>query len=81
MFGSDRGGVFNLYQKRADGVGTDEAVLKSGTGMAPFSWAPDGRFVVDRTVANGPINLGVLPLAGERTPRVFDPSRFAQSVG
>jgi TolB protein len=35
MFGSDReGGVLKLYQKRADGVGTEEPVLKSGADTA-----------------------------------------------
>ena len=56
MFGSDRGGgVPHLYQKRADGVGAEEPVLKSRIDMAPNSWAPDGRSVVYRTSANGPI--------------------------
>ena len=65
MFGSDRGGgVFNLYQKRADGIGTDEPMLKSNVDMAPYSWSPDGRFVVYRTIASSAFNLGILPLAG-----------------
>ena len=77
MFGSDRGGgVLHLYQKRADGVGAEEPVLKSNAEMIPNNWAPDGRSVVYRnTAASGPVNLGVLPLAGERTPRLFEPCK------
>ena len=81
MFGSDRdGGVFNLYQKRADGAGTEERLLKSPADMAPYSWSPDGRAVVYRT-AGGTFNLGILPLVGERTPHLFEPSRFTQVYG
>src|SRR5207249_6679008 len=49
VFGSDReGGVFNLYQKRADGVGSEQQVLKSPSDMVPNSWSPDGRSLVYR---------------------------------
>ena len=81
MFGSDReGGVFNLYQKRADGVGPEEPVLKAPTDMVPNSWSPDGRALVYRTNAT-PMNLGVLPLVGDRKPRLFEPSKVNQATG
>ena len=80
MFGSDRDGVFNLYQRRANGTGGDEIVLKSPLDMVPYSWAPDGSAVVYRTT--GPaINLGVLPLVGPREPRPFLPSTFNVTTG
>jgi serine/threonine-protein kinase len=80
MFGSDRSGVFSLYQKRADGAGDEKLVLQSKTDMVPYSWSPDGRVVVYRTTAvNGGTNLGILPLGGER-PKLFEPSRFNQGT-
>jgi Tol biopolymer transport system component len=81
MFGSDRSGVFSLYQKRADGAGDEKLVLKSKTDMVPYSWSPDGRVVVYRTTAvNGGTNLGLLSLQEERPPQLFEPSRFNQGT-
>jgi hypothetical protein len=81
MFGSDRDGVFNLYQKRADGTGNEERVLTSTDDMVPYSWSPDGRAVVYRVGQRAPFNMGILPLVGERTPRLFEASTFNQSYG
>ena len=81
MFGSDRdGGVFNLYQKLANGAGNDERVVKSTDNMAPNSWSPDGRALVYRLGAQG--SMGILPLVGDRKPRPFLQSpRFNQFQG
>jgi Tol biopolymer transport system component len=72
MFASDReDGWWQLYRRRADGAGGDERVATTSDAMVPQSWAPDGRSVV---YLFRPSNLGVLPLVGARTPRVFDQS-------
>ena len=79
VFGSDRdGGVPHLYQKRADGVGIEEPVVKSSLNMLPHGFSPDGRFLVYRTLVNGRSQIGILRLVGERTLRLFDPSPFVQ---
>ena len=79
VFGSDReGGVYHLYQKRADGVGIEEPFVKSSLDMLPHSWSPDGRFLAYRTPVNGRSQIGIVPLTGERTLRMFEPSRFIQ---
>jgi eukaryotic-like serine/threonine-protein kinase len=73
IFGSDRdGGAMRLYQKRANGIGGEEQVLKGDVRGAPYSWSPDGRYVVYRRNAGGVSTLGLLPLEGERTPNAFD---------
>ena len=73
VFGSDReGGVYHLYQKRADGVGIEEPFVKSNQNMLPHSWSPDGRFLAYRTPVNGRSQIGILPLVGEQTLRWFD---------
>jgi hypothetical protein len=51
MFGSDRNGVFNLYQKRANGGGTEEPVLKSTADMTPSTWTSRTPMVLYRTIA------------------------------
>jgi Tol biopolymer transport system component len=81
MFGSDRDGVFNLYQKRANGTGSEERVVQSQTHMVPYSWASNGPVVVYRVGNSAPFNMGILPLAGARTPRPLEASRFNQSYG
>jgi serine/threonine protein kinase len=81
MFGSDRSGAFNLYQKRANGTGSEERVVRSPTPMVPYSWASNGSVVVYRVGNSAPFNMGILPLAEPRTPRLVEPSRFNQSYG
>src|SRR5262245_18084519 len=79
VFGSDRDGTQRLYQKRSDGVGSEERLLKSNNDtMVPLGWAPDGRSLV---YAGGPVNIGIVPLDGEGAPHSFEspPSRFAQA--
>ncbi len=80
VFGSDRdSGVYHLYQKRADGVGIEEPVVKSSLNMLPHDFSPDGRFLVYRTLVNGRSQIGIVPLVGEQTLRLFDPSPFIQT--
>jgi eukaryotic-like serine/threonine-protein kinase len=81
VFGSDRRGIFNLYRKQSNAVGTEEPVLKSATEMVPLAWTPDGSAIVARVRAQGSLQMefGILPLAGDRTPQVFERRNF--SVG
>jgi hypothetical protein len=84
MFASDRaGGVFNMYQKRSNGAGDDELVFKSSDGdKKPYSWSPDGRYLVYIAYPPGvPNHLGVLPLFGDRKPLPFPPGTFGVSLG
>jgi Tol biopolymer transport system component len=79
VFGSDReGGVYHLYQKRADGVGMEAPVVTSSQNMLPHSWSPDGRFLAYRTPVNSRSQIGILPLVGGQPLRSFDPSGFLQ---
>ena len=79
-FASDRqGGAFNVYQKSSNGLGGDELLLKAEAESAPYDWSRDGRFIVFRHVA-GVFSLGIVPLAGDRKPRVFEPSRSGSAV-
>lgn len=80
-FGSDREGGFNLYQKLSNGAAGEELLLKSSSDaiVAPYSWSPDGRFLFYRDVSSGGFNTGILPLIGDRKPRLFFPkATFAQ---
>jgi serine/threonine protein kinase/Tol biopolymer transport system component len=70
MYASDaENGWWQLYRRRADGVGGEERVATTSDAMVPQSWAPDGQSVV---YLFRPSYLGVLPLAGAQAPRIFD---------
>ncbi|PWU07374.1 MAG: hypothetical protein C5B51_10145 [Terriglobia bacterium] len=43
IFTSNRGGVYDLYQKSSDGTGNEELLYRSSEGKGPTSWSPDGR--------------------------------------
>ena len=46
VFGSNRNGVYNLYQKAAGGGGQDELLLTNSVTDMPSQWSRDGRFIV-----------------------------------
>jgi Tol biopolymer transport system component len=80
MFSSDRDdGVPKLYRIRADGIGGEELVYPSSTPMVAQSWGLSGQpFVYQSRPA---FNLGLLPLVGGGSPRLFDESRSGQGFG
>ena len=82
VFGSDReGGVFSLYQKPSSGAATEELFFTSTVENAvPYSWSPDGRFILHRYMNGGAFNTGVLPLEGDRKARLFLPVPFNQTM-
>jgi dipeptidyl aminopeptidase/acylaminoacyl peptidase len=82
VFGSDReGGVFSLYQKLSSGASAEALLFKSTVENAvPYSWSPDGRFILHRYMNGGAFNTGVLPLAGDPKPRPFLPVPFNQTM-
>jgi serine/threonine protein kinase len=76
MFASDRDGTnatTRLYQKPADGTGSEEPVQTSidAEPVAPYSWSRDGYVVLRRSGAR---SLGVLTLQGDRKPYPLGPS-------
>jgi eukaryotic-like serine/threonine-protein kinase len=73
MFASDREGGWQLYKRRADGVGGDERVATTAESIVPQHWAPDGESVV---YLQRPANLGVLRFAEPRSTGLIDGSRF-----
>jgi Tol biopolymer transport system component len=79
-FASDRdGGVFNLYQKSASGAGNDDLLLKSEDIKYPSEWAPDGKSMLYAYVSSGQVDVAVLPLIGDRKPKPFLNSEFAEA--
>lgn len=47
-FGSDRGDDFSMYLKPSNGATSEQLLLETPGGSAPYSWSPDGQFIVFR---------------------------------
>lgn len=73
-FASNRECVFNLYRKPANSSGGDELLLQTSMNKNPTDWSPDGRYLLFEQrdpSQRGRIEIGVLPLFGDRTPFVL----------
>jgi serine/threonine protein kinase len=82
VFRSNRTGPFDLYQKSSSGGGVDERIVASNQHKAPTSWSADGRFLMypsfDPTTSN---DLWVVPMVGDRTPKIFLKTSFSEAFG
>ena len=84
VFNSSRKGRLDLYQKAADGTGSEELLVESDVDKYPNSWSPDGRFLVYSTTFDVPktgTDLWVLPVSGDRKPFPFLQTEFNESRG
>jgi Tol biopolymer transport system component len=78
-FSSSREGVSNLYYAPSDRPGSEELLLRSDAWKAPGDVSPDGRFLVYETIdPKTGIDLWVLPLTGDRTPRPLVATAFGE---
>jgi Tol biopolymer transport system component len=78
LFRSNRGGVFDLYEKAADGTNDERLVLHTDFEKWPDDWSHDGRYVLyeERT---GQDDLWVVPMSGDRTPMAITRTPFFES--
>jgi len=82
VFTSNRKGHFDLYQKSANGAGSEELLLESNFDKAPSSFSPNGRFLLYSAVdPKTKADLWVLPLGGDRKPFPFLQTEFTESFG
>jgi serine/threonine protein kinase len=83
VFSVNVGGILDLYEKPASGVGTEALLLKTTQGKVALDWSPDGRFLlyhsVDDSLNNG--DLWVLPLEGDRKPFPIAQTSFDERWG
>jgi Tol biopolymer transport system component len=72
VFGSNRKGSFDLYQKPANGAGSEQLLLANGQVNSASDWSPDGRFVLygtfDPKMQASGTDIWALPLDGDRKP-------------
>lgn len=63
IFTSNRSGVYDLYQKAANGAGQEELLYKSSEGKGPTSWSADGKFLLYYSLGQ-PTHLRLLTVGG-----------------
>jgi dipeptidyl aminopeptidase/acylaminoacyl peptidase len=72
VFSSKRGDSLDLYQKNADGTGSDELLLSSPVPKHAQAWSPDGRFLVYAVLdPKTSFDLWLLPMVGNPMPVPF----------
>jgi Tol biopolymer transport system component len=78
IFRSDRTGVFDLYEKSADGTGGERLVLHTDHEKWPGDWSHDGRYVIyeERTTQD---DFWLLPVAGNRSPVALTRTQFSEN--
>jgi Tol biopolymer transport system component len=78
LFRSNRSGVYDLYEKAADGASEERLVLHTDFEKWPDHWSHDGRYVVyeERTTQD---DLWVLPMSGDQMPIPVTRSAFLES--
>jgi Tol biopolymer transport system component len=81
IFAGIRTGPFNIFWKPADGTGNEDLLLDSMDSDLPTSVSPDGRWLLfTRQAMQTGNDLWLLPLQGDRTPRAFVVTPFAEAV-
>jgi len=70
LFGSNRNGPYEVYQRLATGAGTEDRLLQiPGSTVVPKDWSMDGRFVALSVPDRNSLNqVWALPMSGDRTP-------------
>jgi len=82
VFASNRKETYGLYQKPADGSGSEQLLLQSGGVVRPDSWSPDGRFILYRISQNsGDLMIVPMTVSGDRKPHPFLSTPFNEEQG
>ncbi|HEY7475563.1 MAG TPA: hypothetical protein VH679_11160, partial [Vicinamibacterales bacterium] len=79
-FGSNRTGQLDVYQMLTLG-GVEERLIAAPDAQAPYSWSVDGRLLYSSVASQGNVDLWILPMVGERTPRAFLKTPFREAYG
>jgi eukaryotic-like serine/threonine-protein kinase len=79
VFNSRPKGYFDLYEQDVNGASGPTVLQTDAQNKTPWSWSPDGKFILYSTggYAIGNYDLWLLPMTGDSQPRV--PSPFLQT--
>jgi serine/threonine-protein kinase len=76
VYGASTGGVNNLYAIAVDGGGKPERLTTGDYAQTPASWASTNVIAFLQRTQSGSNGIWVLPMDGDRRPRLFLESRF-----
>ena len=80
VYTAERGGPVNIFWKLADGGGAEERLASGTEQQYPTSFSSDGRFLAFHQANHaGDMDVWILPLDGDRTPRTFLHTPFDES--
>jgi eukaryotic-like serine/threonine-protein kinase len=69
-----RDGRSTIYRKPSDGSGAEELLVTDDRGVIPTDWSQDGKTLLyQRGPLGGPFDMWLLPLDGDRKPRMLLP--------
>ena len=69
-----RDGKPRIYRKPSDGSGGEELLTADDRGVIPTDWSRDGKTLLyERGPIGGPFEMWLLPMDGERKPRMLLP--------
>jgi eukaryotic-like serine/threonine-protein kinase len=68
IWSSLRSGWYELYQKPANGAGSDEPLLVNQTIKFPDDFSPDDKYLLYDNESPGSLDLMILPMTGDRKP-------------
>jgi Tol biopolymer transport system component len=67
-----RDGKSTIYRKASDGSGAEDLLVTDDRGVVPTDWSRDGKTLLyERGPLGGPFDMWLLPLEGERKPRML----------
>jgi serine/threonine-protein kinase len=78
-FTAERDGVESIHWQAADASGTPERLSIGSTAQGPSSFSNDGKHLVFITPLNGPPDIGVLSLEGERREEMLFNTPFNEN--
>ncbi len=81
VFSSDRGGVYDLYEKPVRGSGEEKLLLHTDDAKSAGGWTKDGKYIVygSRT-PKGQWDLWALPTFGDKKPIAIATSPFSETT-
>ena len=83
LFASNRDGVWDIFQKPANGASEEKPFLQTKSPKSPQSWSSDGRFLLFTTGEGSGFakeDIWLLPMTGaDRTPIPFQQTRFNET--
>ena len=79
---SNRGKVWNLFIKKADGTGSDSLVYQSDQALRPTDWSSNGRYIsFTQTNPKTYADIGIIDLKNNNTSHYFLQTEFNEFNG